>query len=107
MAQLHKIDWATDRKTARTWSWVLDTGVKKHGPPSLVVSKKYGVNNDIGRVSSGNKKGQEHKIVSASNVNSRLCDRRTLYRSTPEGFAIGFDMGIITDAMREIDRWRH
>ena len=33
-------------------------------------------------------------------------NRRTLGGSTLEGSVIGFDMGIITDDIREINRWR-
>ena len=79
---------------------MLATGVREHGGTSLGVSSKDGVTGGVGRVSGGNERGREHKIVSVSNVNLRLCDRRTLDRSTPEGSAIGFYMGIITDAMR-------
>ena len=72
MAPLHKIDRAPDRKTARTGSWVLDTGVKEHGAPLVVVSRKDGVNNGVVRVSDGNEWGHKHKIVSVSNANSRF-----------------------------------
>ena len=99
MAQLHKIDQASYRKTERTGSWVLDTGVTEHGAPSLGVLRKNGVNNGVGRVSGGNERGREHKIVSISNANSRFCDRRTLDGSTPEGSVIGLDIEIITYAM--------
>ena len=51
-------------------------------------------------MSNGNELGREHKIVSVGNANSRFCNHKTLDRSTPEGSAVGFDMGIITDAMR-------
>ena len=72
MAPLHKIDRAPDRKTARTGSWVLDTGVTEHGAPLVVVSRKDGVNNGVVRVSDGNEWGHKHKIVSVSNANSRF-----------------------------------
>ena len=81
-------------------------GVTEHGSPSLGVSRKDSVNDGVGRVSGGNERGREHKIVSVSNANSRFCDRRTLDGSTPDGSAIGFDMGIITDAMISIGGWR-
>ena len=70
------------------------------------VSRKDGVNDGVGRVSGGNERGREHKIVSISNSKSQFCDRRTLDGSTPEGSEIGFDMRIITDAMRAINGWR-
>ena len=105
-AQLHRIDRAPDRETAHTGSWVFDTGVTKHGAPSMGVSRKDGVNDLVGRVSGGNEQGREHKSVSVSNANLRFCDRRTLDGSNPEGSTIGFDMGIITDSMREINGWR-
>ena len=78
MAQLHKIERAPDRKTACTGSWVLDTGMTEHGSPSLGVSRKYVINDGVGRVSGGNERGSKYKIVSVSNANSRFCDRRTL-----------------------------
>ena len=106
MAQLHKIDRAPDRKMARTGSWVLDTGVTEHGALSLGVLRKDGVTDGIGRVSGGNERGRIHKIVSVRNMNSRLYECRTLDRSNPEGSVIGFEMGIITDAMISINRWR-
>ena len=82
MAQLHKIDWAQDREKARTERWLLDTGVTEHGALFLGVSRKYGVNNGEGRVSGGNERGRENKILSVSNVNSRYCNHRTLDGST-------------------------
>ena len=106
MAQIHKIEWAPDRETARTGSWVLDTGVTEHGGPSLGVLSKDGSTKGVGRVSGSNERSRKHKIVSVSNANLHFCDRRTLYGSTPEGSAIGFDMVIIIDAMRSIDGWR-
>ena len=106
MAQLHKIDRAPDRETACIGIWVLDTGMTKHGAPLLVVLKNNGVNGGVGRVSRNNKRDRKHKIVSVRNANSQLCDCRTLDGSTREGSAIGFDMGIITYAMRAIDWWR-
>ena len=72
----------------------------------LGVSRKDGINDGVGRVSDGNEWGHEHKIVYVRNAKLRFCDRRTLYGSTTEGSAIGFDIGIITDSMREIDGWR-
>ena len=54
MAQLHEIDLAPGRETARTGRWVLDTGVTEHGAPPLGVSRKDGVIDSVGRVSSGN-----------------------------------------------------
>ena len=105
MAQLHKIDRAPDRKTACTGIWVLDTGMTKHGAPSLVVSKNNGVNGGVGRVSRNNKRDRKHKIVSVRNANSQLCYCRTLDGSTLECSAIGFDIGIITYTMRSIDGW--
>ena len=106
MAQLQKIDWAPDRKTARTGSWLLDTGVAEHGSPSMGVSGNCGVNDRVGRVSGGNERVREHKIVSVRNANSRFCNHRTLDVSTPEGSVVVFDMGIITDAMIVIYGWR-
>ena len=72
MAQLHKIDRAPDRETARTGIWVLDTGVTEHRASSLGVSRKDGVNDSVGRVSGINERGCEHKIVSVRNSNSRI-----------------------------------
>ena len=106
MAQLHEIDRAPDRGTACTGIWVLYTGVTEKGGPLLGVSRKDGVNDGVGKVSGGNERGREHKIMSVSNDNSQFYYHRTLDRSTPEGSAIGFDMGIITDSMRAIDGWR-
>ena len=100
MSQLHKIDRAPDRETACMGSWVLDTGVAEHGSPYLGVSRKDGVIDGVGRVRVINERGRKHKIVPVRNANSRFCDHRTLDRSTLEGSAIGFDMGIITDIMR-------
>ena len=81
-------------------------GVTEHGALLLGISREDGVNDVVGRVSGGNERGREHKIMFVGNANSRFCDCRTLDRSTPEVSTIGFDMGIITDAMRAIDRWR-
>ena len=106
MAQLHRIDRALDRETARTRIWLLDTGVTEHGASSLGVSRKDGFNNGVERASGGNKRAREHKIVSVSNANSRFCNHCTLDGSTQEGYVIGFDMGIIIYSMREIDGWR-
>ena len=72
----------------------------------LGVSRKDGVNDGVVRVSGGNKWGHEHKIVSVSNANPWFCNHRNLHRSTMEGSVIGFDMGIITDAMISIGGWR-
>ena len=72
MAQLHKIDQAPYRKTARTGSWLLDTGVMEQGDPFLGVSGKDGVTNGLGRVRGGNAWGRKHKTVSVSNVKSRF-----------------------------------
>ena len=69
------------------------------------VLRKDGVTGGIGRVSGGNEWGRKHKIVSVRNANSRFCDRITLDGSNPEGSAIRFDMGIITDDMISIDGW--
>ena len=44
MAQIHKIDRATDRETVRTGSWVLCMGVTEHGAPLLGVLRKDGAN---------------------------------------------------------------
>ena len=85
---------------ARTGSWVLDMGVTEHGDLLLVASRKDDGNDGVIRESGGNERGREHKIVSDSNTNSRFCNRRTLDGSTLESSTIGFDMGIITDAMR-------
>ena len=85
MAQLHKIDQATDRKTACTGRSVLDTGVTENGALSLGVSRKDGVNNVVGREIRGNEQGRKHKIVSVSNANSKLCNCTTQDGSTPEG----------------------
>ena len=60
----------------------------EHGAPSLGVSRKDGVTDGVGRVSGGNERGREYKIVSVRNANSRLCDRITLDGSTPEGSVI-------------------
>ena len=79
----------------------------KHRSPSLGVSRKDGVIYSVGRVSGGNEQGSKHKIVSVSNANSQFCNHRTLDRSTPEGYTIGFDMGIIINDMRSIDGWQH
>ena len=106
MAQLHKIEWAPDRETAHTGSWILDTGVTEHRPPLLGVSRKDGITNVVGRVSGGNKRDRKHKLVSVSNAKSRFCDRRTLDGNNPEGSAIRFYMGIIKDAMRSINGLR-
>ena len=106
MVQLHKIKWVPDRKKKRTGSWILDTDVTEHVAPLLGVSRKDYVTNGVGRASGGNERGLKHKIVSVRNANSRFCDRRTLEMSTPEGSAIGFDMGIIIDAMISIDGWK-
>ena len=106
MAQLHKIDWAPDCEMACTGSWVLDTGMTENGAPLMGVLRKYGVKEGVGRVSGGNEQVREHKKKSVSNANSRFCDLRTLDGSNPEGSAIRFDMGIITGAIRAIDRWR-
>ena len=67
MAQLHEINRAPDRKTSCTGSWVLDTGVIEQGAPLplLGVSRKGGVNDGLGRVSGGNERVREHKIVFA------------------------------------------
>ena len=105
-SQPHEIDRFLYHETACTGIWVLDIGVAKHGFLLLVVLRKDDVNDGVGRVSGGNERGCEHKIVSVSNANSRFCNRRTLDGGTPEGSAIGFDMGIVTDVMREIDGWR-
>ena len=91
---------------SRTGSWVLYMGVTEHGALLLGISREDGVNDVVGRVSGGNERGREHKIMFVGNANSRFCDCRTLDRITPEVSTIGFDMGIITDAMREIDGWR-
>ena len=72
----------------------------EHGAPSLGVSTNDGVNYGVGSVSSSNERGRKHKIVSVSNAKSRFYNCRTLDGSTPEGSAIGFEMGIITYAMR-------
>ena len=69
MAQLHKIDRAPDREMARTGSWVLDMGVTEHGELLLVASRKDDGNDGVIRVSGGNERGREHKIVSDSNSN--------------------------------------
>ena len=100
MVQLHEVKWDPDHKTARTGNWVLDTGVMEHGAPLVGVSIKDGVTNGVGRVSGGNKQGRKHKLClfEMQTRGSTIC--RTLDGSTPEGSAIGFDMGIITDAMR-------
>ena len=79
----------------------------EHRALSLGISRKDGVTDGIGGVSGGNEQGRKYNIVSVSNVNLRFCDRRTLDRSILEGSVIGFDMGIITDAMRSIEGWRH
>ena len=55
-------------------------------------------------MSGGNEQCSEHKVVSVINATSRFCDRKTLDESTPEGSAIGFDMGIIIDAMTAINK---
>ena len=89
MAQLHEIEWAPDRKTARTGIWVLDTGATEHGALLLVVLRKDGVTDGIERVSGGNERGRKHKIVSVSNANLRFCDRRNLDMSTLKGSVIG------------------
>ena len=78
----------------------------EHGDLSLGVSRKDCVNDGVVKVSGGNEQGREHKIVSISNAKSRFCDRKTLDGSNLEGSEIGFDMGIITYAMIEIDGWR-
>ena len=78
----------------------------EHRAPLLGVSRRDGITDGIGRVSGGNARGRKDKIVSVINANSRFCHRRTLHRSTLEGSAIGFDMGIITDATRSIEGWR-
>ena len=67
------------------------------------ILRKDGVDDGVGRVSCGNERGLEQKIVSVSKANSRFCNRRNLYGITLEGSTIRFDMGIITDTMREID----
>ena len=85
MAQIHEIEWEPDRKTARTGSWLLDTGVTEHGSLSLGVLRKDGITDGVGRVSGGNEPVRKHKIVSIRNSNSRFCDCRTLDGSTPEG----------------------
>ena len=72
----------------------------------LGVSTKDGVSDSVGRVSFGNERGRKHKIVPVSNENLRFCDRRTLDRSTLDGYAIRFDMGIKIDAMRAINWWQ-
>ena len=72
MAQLHEIDRAPYRETARRGVWVLDMGVTEHGALSLGVSRKDGVNNGVGRVSGSNERGREHKIVSVINANSQF-----------------------------------
>ena len=106
MAQLHEIEWAPDCETSRIWIWVLDTGVTEHGAPSMGASRKYGVTDIVVRASGGNERVRKHKIVSISNANSQFYDSRTLDGSTPEGSAVGFDMGIITDSIRLIDGWQ-
>ena len=106
MDQLHETVRALDHKTARTGSWVLDTGVTEHGALLLGVSRKDGVNGGVGRVSGGNGRGRKHKIVSVSNATSRFCDHRIPEMITPEGSVIGFNMKIITDTMRGINGWR-
>ena len=69
MDQLHEIDRAPDRKTARTRIWVLDTGVREHREPFMGVSRKDGVNDGVGRMGGSNEQVREHKIVSVSNEN--------------------------------------
>ena len=72
MIQFHKIDQTLDCKTARKGRLLLDTGVTEHRDWSLGVSRKDGINDGVGRVSGGNERGREHKIVSVSNANSRF-----------------------------------
>ena len=50
MAQLREVEWAPDRKIARTGSWVLDTGVTEHWDQSLGVSRNDGITYGVGRV---------------------------------------------------------
>ena len=82
MDQLHEINRDLDRKTAHMGHWVLDTGVTEHGYPLLGISRKDGVNDDVGRVSVVNELGREHNFVSVSNANSWFCNHRTLSGST-------------------------
>ena len=72
--------------------------------PSRGALWKDGVNHGVGRASSGNERGCEHKLVSVGNVNSQFCNCRTLGASTPEGSTIGFVMEITTDATIAIGR---
>ena len=83
ISKLHKIEWAPDLKTARTGSWVLDTGMTEDWAPSLSISRRDGITDGVGRLSSGDERGREHKIVSISNANLRFYDRRTLDGSNP------------------------
>ena len=106
MAQLHKIDRVADRETSCMGRWLLDTYVMEHRALSLGVLRKDGINDDVRRVRGGNERVREHKIVSVRNANLRFYDRRILDGSTLEGSAIRFDMGIITDAMGEINGWQ-
>ena len=79
----------------------------EHGAQSLVILRKDGVTDGVGRVSGGNERGRKHKVVYVSNTKLRFYNRRTLDGSTLEGPEIGFDKGIITNSMRSNNRWRH
>ena len=75
----------------------------EHGAPSLGILRKDGIADGVGRVSAGNERGLKHKVVPVSNANLRFYNRITLDGSTPEGSAVGFDMGIIKNSMRSIN----